>query len=146
MNQDNASEVRYIAYLVVKPRITKTIKNERKITKKERKSSRFKFKTGDLVKITYLRHPFQRDYQKKWTEELFIIRHRFLREGIPVYHIQDFEDGNIDGTFYQQELQKVNKDKDKAWKIERILKRQKRRGVEQVLVSWLGWPKNTILG
>jgi hypothetical protein len=58
------------------------------------------FKTGDLVKITYLRHPFQRDYQKKWTEELFIIRHHFLREGIPVYQIKDFEDGNIDGTFY----------------------------------------------
>jgi hypothetical protein len=38
-------EVRNIAYLVVKPRITKTIKKERKITKKETKSSRFKFKT-----------------------------------------------------------------------------------------------------
>jgi hypothetical protein len=71
-----------------------------------------------LVKITYLRHPFQRDYQQKWTEELFIIRHRFLREGIPVYQIKDVEDGNIDGTFYQQELQKVNEDEDKAWTIE----------------------------
>ena len=58
VNQDNASEVRNIAYLVVKPRITKTIKKERKITKKETKSSRFKFKTGDLVRITYLRHHF----------------------------------------------------------------------------------------
>jgi hypothetical protein len=68
------------------------------------------------------------DYQKKWTEELFIIRHHFLREGIPVYQIKDFEDGNIDGTFYQQELQKVNEDEDKAWKMEKILKRRKRRG------------------
>jgi hypothetical protein len=33
VNQDNASEVRNIAYLVVKPRITKTIKKETKITK-----------------------------------------------------------------------------------------------------------------
>jgi len=138
VNQDNASEVRYNAYLAAKPRITKTIKKERKITKKERKSSRFKFKTGDLVRITYVRHPFER---QKWTEELFIIRHRFLREGIPVYQIKDFEDENIDGTFYQQELQKVNKDEDKAWKIEKILKRRKRRGVEQALVRWLGWPK-----
>ena len=96
---------------------------------------------GDLVKITYLRHPFQRDYHKKWTEELFIIRHHFLREGIPVYQIKDFEDGNIDGTFYQQELQKINEDEDKAWKIEKILKRRKRRSVEQALVRWLGWPK-----
>jgi hypothetical protein len=79
--------------------------------------------------------------KKKWTEELFIIRHHFLREGIPVYQIKDFEDGNIDGTFYQQELQKVNEDEDKAWKIEKILKRRKRRGVEQALVRWLGWPK-----
>ena len=79
--------------------------------------------------------------KKKWTEELFIIRHHFLREGIPVYQIKDFEDGNIDGTFFQQELQKVNEDEDKAWKIEKILKRRKRRGVEQALVRWLGWPK-----
>jgi hypothetical protein len=64
----------------------------------------------------------------------FIIRHHFLREGIPVYQIKDFEDGNIDGTFYQQELQKVNEDEDKAWKMEKILKRRKRRGVEQALV------------
>jgi len=68
VKQDNVSEVKYTAYLVVKPRITKSIKKERKITKKETKSSRFKFKTGDLVRITYLRHPFQRDYQQKWTE------------------------------------------------------------------------------
>ena len=97
MNQDNASEVRYNAYLATKPRITKTIN-------KERKSSRFKFKTGDLVRITYLRHPFQRDYQQKCTEELYIIRHRFLLRGIPVYQIKEFEDENIDGTFYQLEL------------------------------------------
>ena len=85
-----------------------------------------------MVRITYLRHPSQRDYQQKCTEELYIIRHRFLLRGIPVYQIKDFEDENIDGTCYQLELQKENKDENKARKIEQILKRRKRPGVEHV--------------
>jgi hypothetical protein len=36
VNQDNASEVRYNAYLATKPRITKTINKERKTTKKKK--------------------------------------------------------------------------------------------------------------
>jgi hypothetical protein len=65
-------------------------------------------------------HPNQRTKARS-TPRRFVFS-IFFRSS--VYRIQDFEDGNIDGTFYQQELQKVNKDGDKAWKIEKILKRQ----------------------
>lgn len=111
------------------------------MVKKKKKKRTFKFKIDDLVRITYLRHPFQRDYQQKWTEELFKIRRRYVRQGIPVYQLKDFSDEPIDGTFYQPELQKANKEADTIWKIEKILKKRKRNGLKEALVRWLGWPK-----
>lgn len=86
---------------------------------------RFKFKMGDYVRISSTKHIFQRDYEQKWTEEVFIIHRRFLRQGIPVYKITDYGNDPIEGTFYESELQRVNKTRDDLWKIEKILKRRR---------------------
>ncbi len=72
---------------------------------------------GDYVRLSYIKHPFQRDYQDKWSEEIFIIRARFRRDNIPVYKVKDWNGEEIKGTFYGAELQKVNKDNDNLWKI-----------------------------
>lgn len=104
VNTENADEVRVSAYLTKKAQRHETAKKVKGMKKKRS----FKFKVGDLVRITYIRHPFQRDYQQKWTEELFRIRRRYLRQGISVYQLKDFSDESIDGTFYQPELQKMN--------------------------------------
>ena len=84
--------------------------------KKKQKATRlpqqFRYKVGDLVRISYQRHPFERDYQEKWTEEVFVINSRQRREGIPVYKLKDWNGEEIKGTFYQSELQKVNKSND----------------------------------
>ena len=139
VNRENANEVRLSAYMAKPRHKNETVKD---VIKKENKKKRpFKFKIGDLVRITYLRHPFQRDYQQKWTEELFKICRRYLRQGIPVYQLKDFSNEDIDGTFYQPELQKVNKESDATWKIEKIMKKRKRNGVKEALVRWLGWHK-----
>lgn len=47
----------------------------------------------------------------------------------------------IQGTFYASELQKVSKDENTIWRIDKILRKRKVRGKEEVLVRWLGWPK-----
>lgn len=47
----------------------------------------------------------------------------------------------IQGTFYASELQKVSKDENTIWRIDKILRKRKVRGKEEVLVGWLGWPK-----
>ena len=48
--------------------------------KKKQKATRlpqqFRYKVGDLVRISYQRHPFEQDYQEKWTEEVFVINSR----------------------------------------------------------------------
>ena len=102
---------------------------------------RFKFKKGDFVRISSTIRTFQRDYEQKWTEEIFIIERRYLRQRIPVYKITDYDNDPIEGTFYESELQRVNKDRHDLWKIEKVLKRRQRRGVTEVLVKWLGYPK-----
>ncbi|XP_062567676.1 uncharacterized protein LOC134229907 [Saccostrea cucullata] len=102
---------------------------------------RFKFKVGDYVRLSGIKHTFQRDYEQKWTEEVFIVNRKFLRQGIPVYKVVDYSKDPIDGTFYEAELQRVNKTRDDLWKIEKVLKRRKRRGQTEVLVKWQGYPR-----
>lgn len=94
--------------------------------KKSRPSRRrksFVFKIGDQVRITHLRRTFQRNYDQIYTEEIFLMR------GDP-----------IKGTFYASKLQKVSKDDQTIWRIEKILRKCKVREKE-LLVQWLEWPK-----
>ena len=47
-------------------------------------------------------------------------------------------DDPILGTFYASELQKVNKNEEIIWRIDRILRKRKKDGKNEVLVRWLG--------
>lgn len=47
----------------------------------------------------------------------------------------------IQGSFYASELQKVSKDEQTQWSIEKIIRKRKVGGKPEVLVQWLGWPK-----
>ncbi|KAJ8309715.1 LOW QUALITY PROTEIN: hypothetical protein KUTeg_011580 [Tegillarca granosa] len=121
---------------------TKSNYSERAIQnlKKKRRRPIFKFKINDKVRITYLRHPFRREYRQKWTGEVFKMYKRFVRDGLPVYKLRDFNDDIIRGTFMTQEMQKVNKDDNTIWKIDKILKQHKKNGEDELLVSWQHWP------
>ena len=55
----------------------------------------------------------------------------------PVYWLQDYADDEIEGVFYAEELQKVQK-LDNIYKIEKILAEKKENGKVKVLVKWLG--------
>lgn len=50
-------------------------------------------------------------------------------------------DEPIQGSFYVSELQKVSKDEQTQWRIEKIVRKRKVHGKPEVLVRWLGWPK-----
>ena len=72
------------------------------------KPVRFKFNIGDQVRISKARRTFKKGYLPSWTEEVFTITKRVLRRP-PAYKIADFDDEELEGTFYEQELQRVNK-------------------------------------
>ena len=139
VNKQNAGEVRLSAYLARHPK--KRNKKVVKKTKSKSKKKSFRYTIGTLVRLTFKRHPFQRGYQQKWTEEIFKISRRYFRQNLSLYKVSDLQNEEIEGTFQDSEVQKVRKDSETKWKIEKVIKRQKRNGTKQVLVRWLGYPK-----
>lgn len=101
----------------------------------------FRFKIGDYVRLIHLRNPFSREYNERWTGEIFVISQRILRGGLPVYRVQDFDKDEIKGTFYQSELQKVDVKDDDLWKVEKVLKTRGKGRNKQYFVKWLHYPK-----
>ena len=109
--------------------------------KDKRNNISYKFKIGDTVKISHLRNIFSREYDERWTTELFMIVSRRMKESLPVYTIKDFNNEMITGTFYQNELHRARVDDETAYKIEKVLKHRVRNKRKEVLVKWMGWPK-----
>ena len=131
VNKNNEEEVRLSTFLSNEKRQKPVLKTRRI----------FRFKTGDRVRITYLTNLFMREYDSKWSGEIFTISKRFLRDNIPMYKLKDYYGDDITGSFYQPELAKVVvKDAD-VWKIEQVLKTRGTGRNKQLYVKWLYWPK-----
>lgn len=105
------------------------------------KPQSFKYKVGDKVRLSHTRNIFTREYDQKWTGEVFIVSERFRRIGVPIYRVTDYDKEDITGTFYQSELQKVALDDDALFKIEKILKETGKGDTKKYFVKWLYWPK-----
>jgi len=128
---------------IVKKEGTKTIvkrEGKKTIVKKGRKRNKFRFKVGGQVRISHLRQLFDREYDQKWTGEVFTVTKRWLREGIPVYELKDYGNDPVKGTFYQPELQPVVLNPDESFKVDKVLKTRGRGRNKEHLVSWLNWP------
>ena len=111
-------------------------------SKEMRTFQRYRYNVGDYVRLSYLRRAFQREYDQNWTGEIFKISRRYRRAGLVIYKIQDFNGNDIQGTFYQDELQKVTIKEDQLWKIDKILKQRKRKNKTEYFVRWMYWPKS----
>jgi hypothetical protein len=97
-----------------------------------------KLKVGDRVRIGKTRRAFDKGYLPNWTEEIFTISEA-LSTRPPTYRLKDYDDEQIEGTFYDREIQLVTKTDD-VYKIEKILDTRRRRGVKEYLVKWRGYP------
>ena len=56
----------------------------------------------------------------------------------PFYYLRDFAGEDIEGRFYEKELQQVQ-DSDE-YRIEKVLRRKRVNGKQLHLVKWKGWP------
>lgn len=138
VTKEKESELWLKLYLPTPPII-----KEKKVKKPKSKPMKFKFKIGDVVRVTYIRNIFQRAYDHGWSLELFKIVKTSTRGGLPIYFLSDWEGESITGSFYESELQKVRVDDKTEYKIEKVLRKRKRNGKEEVLVRWMGWaPKH----
>ena len=74
---------------------------------------------------------FAKGYVPNWSEEIFVIKK--VKNTVPwTYVINDFNNEEIIGSFYEKELQKTNQ---KEFRIEKI---RKRKG-DKLYVKWKGY-------
>ena len=99
-------------------------------------TNQIKFEVGDVVKIPIYLSTFTKEMTGKWTRELFKVSK--MNETVPVtYNLIDLNNEPIEGTFYAEELQKIDKSVlDEPFKIEKVIKKSKGKS----LVKYLGYP------
>ena len=69
-----------------------------------------KFKVSDHVKISNYKNIFAKGYTPNWSEEVFVIKE--IKNTVPwTYVINDLNNKQISGTFYEKELQKIDQQK-----------------------------------
>jgi hypothetical protein len=99
-------------------------------------NNKIKYEVGDVVRIPIYLAAFTKEMTGKWSRELFKISK--INNTLPVtYNIADLNNEPIKGTFYAEELQKIDKSVlDEPFKIEKVLKTSK----GKALVKYLGYP------
>jgi hypothetical protein len=122
LNKDNYYEV-----------LKNTLNSKPKLIKKKPK-----FKVGDVVRISRVKEVFEKGFHPNWTQETFEIV-KVLNTNPVTYHIKDMSGEVIEGSFYNEELQKTQlKD---TLLIEEVLKERKVKNKKQYFVKYLGMPK-----
>src|SRR6218665_1992393 len=93
-----------------------------------------KFSVGDKVRITKKKTTFEKGYTPQWTEEVFTVTQVQYTDP-PTYKISDYNGEEIQGTFYEQELQKTTQE---IYRIEKIIRKRGNKS----FVKWLGYPES----
>lgn len=100
------------------------------------KGKKPQFKVGDYVRLKMV-GKFHRSYNEQQTRELWEIVEVDVEMPVPRYYVKSLETlERLQGAFYSNELTLVSMDK---FPIERVLRRRRYRGVNQVFVKWEGF-------
>lgn len=122
------------------------VKNEAEVSENlyghKSKSGEQKLNVGDLVRINKTKRTFEKGYIANWTRELFKVTNVVKSQTPVTYKIEDLSGEPVSGTFYSQELQRV--EQDHIFDIENILERRRRKvgkkWIKEVKVHWKGYP------
>ena len=96
------------------------------------KISNPRLKLGDTVRITKKKTIFDKGHMPRWTEEIFRIS-QAQHTDPPTHKISDTKGEEIQGAFYEQELQRTTQE---VFTIEKVIRRRGNKS----LVKWLGYP------
>ena len=97
-------------------------------------------KKDSTVRISKVKGIFEKGYLPSWSEEIFKISDSLNRTK-PVYKLKDYQDEEIAGTFYPEEIQPITKDPNATFHIEKVIQKRKSKGIKEALVKWKGWPQ-----
>ena len=66
-----------------------------------------KFSIGDKVRISLLKNIFEKGYTSNWSEQIYIIDD-IKSSNLHYYYLKDLNGEQLDSSFYQEELFKIN--------------------------------------
>ena len=125
---DIASEYNNTYHRTIKMRPVNVKDNTYIDFKKEVNDKDPKFKVSDHVRISKYKNIFAKGYTPNWSEEVFIVSK--IRNAVPWTDvINDLNDEEITGTFFEKELQKINQ---QEFRIEKVIKRKG----DKLCVKW----------
>ena len=78
-------------------------------TKKRYKEPRFSYDIGDTVKVSIVPSKFSTAYDKRFSDENFLVADRQIKDGFQLYTLKDMKNEVLLGEFYSQQIQKVKK-------------------------------------
>ena len=108
--------------------------------KNAKKLQKAVFKLDDTVRITRKKHVFQKGYEQTFSYEIFFVNE--VKPTYPItYGIKDYKGEVIQGSFYKEELQLVDKS-DNIYPIERIVRQRKRNNEIEYLVKFVGYSED----
>ena len=129
---------------IQKKPINVTQNNEREVwhtlygERENKEPIKYKFELGDQVRISKMKRTFEKGYLPNFSKEIFAVSQQIPRQP-PVYKLKDYDQEELSGTFYNEELQKVIKEDD-VYEVEKILKKRGKGKNSEVFVKWLGYP------
>jgi hypothetical protein len=95
-------------------------------------------KIGDWVRVSRIKGKFEKGYDENWSKEIYKIVS--LDQHYPfTYKVVEYDDSPIEGSFYENELQKTKLEK--FFLIDKVIKTKTVKGKKQAFVSWVGWDK-----
>lgn len=95
---------------------------------------------GSYVRIAKQKGKFSRSYDEQTMQEVFKIKSINLSKPIPMYYLTDYDGKeDIKGGFYEFEITPVET---KIFRIEKVLKKRKYKGKNQLFVKWKGFGSN----
>jgi hypothetical protein len=101
-----------------------------------RERMKHSFSVGDAVRISLNRATFSKAYRENFSEAIYKIK-SLIPSHPPRYELEDLLGNHLKGSFYEQELVKIDFDPDRTYKIDKIVGRRNRG--RQVLVRWYGY-------
>ena len=85
------------------------------------KKRRYKFSINDKVVILLKKDLFQREFNQRWSRQIYEVHYRYKIQGIPLYKVKAC-DGLVLGSWYENELSYVSdKNKYKFYEIDKII-------------------------
>lgn len=102
---------------------------------KPSKPSRSYYKIGDYIRVGLRKGVFHKGFRGGFSDEVFEIKNIFPTNP-RTFEIIDGRGEKIEGKFYEQELSLSSKDT--SFRIEKILKTRKRKGITEYFVKWVG--------